>query len=199
MGCNGSTLAPVSLCHERCKLVEEALRQSYLLGDAHLAHMHSLATLAPALHSFFLLHPHRRHSHCSQTHYSPPPRFDDDLPFMPPSSSYPPSPTTWGWDFLNLFEALDHDRDTYQVRCSPSERNEQHSAANKDSSKVKSTSSDSEIQILMERASISGSPVLEMLHFAQLPYHQTVAVNPSCKLRPPYPYPYPSLPRCLNN
>lgn len=56
MGCNTSRLdrlPAVALCRDRCKLLEEALRQSYALADAHLAYMESLKTLGPALHSFF--------------------------------------------------------------------------------------------------------------------------------------------------
>ena len=56
MGCNTSKLdrlPAVALCRDRCKFVDEALRQSYALADAHVAHMHSLKALAPALLSFF--------------------------------------------------------------------------------------------------------------------------------------------------
>ncbi|XP_028766497.1 nitrate regulatory gene2 protein [Neltuma alba] len=56
MGCNSSRLdrlPAVALCRDRCKFLDEALRQSYFLADAHLAHMHSLKTLGPALYSFF--------------------------------------------------------------------------------------------------------------------------------------------------
>lgn len=56
MGCNTSRLdrlPAVALCRDRCKFLEEALRQSYALADAHVAHMQSLKTLGPALYSFF--------------------------------------------------------------------------------------------------------------------------------------------------
>ena len=56
MGCSISRidqLPAVSLCHDRCKFLEEALYQSYALADAHVAYMHSLKSLGPALHRFF--------------------------------------------------------------------------------------------------------------------------------------------------
>lgn len=56
MGCNSSRLdrlPAVALCRDRCKFVDEALRQSYTLADAHVAHMDSLKTLGPALLCFF--------------------------------------------------------------------------------------------------------------------------------------------------
>ncbi|KAJ1427380.1 hypothetical protein SESBI_09630 [Sesbania bispinosa] len=56
MGCNASRLdrlPAVALCRDRCKFVDEALRQSYALADAHVAHMESLRTLASALLCFF--------------------------------------------------------------------------------------------------------------------------------------------------
>ncbi|KAL1309248.1 hypothetical protein AAHE18_17G163800 [Arachis hypogaea] len=64
MGCNGSKverLPAVSLCRDRCNLLDDALFQSYALSDAHMAHMHSLKTLSSAIVLFF------------QQHYSPPP------------------------------------------------------------------------------------------------------------------------------
>ncbi|KAK4276459.1 hypothetical protein QN277_014606 [Acacia crassicarpa] len=79
MGCNSSRLdllPAVSLCRDRCKFVDEALRQSYFLADAHLAHMHSLKTLGPALHSFFHHHEdpgdHADHGIISNLPRSPP-------------------------------------------------------------------------------------------------------------------------------
>ncbi|KAF1896481.1 hypothetical protein Lal_00034179 [Lupinus albus] len=57
MGCNTSTLdgVPViAMCHDRCKYIDEALRQSYVLADAHVAHFNSLTTLGTVLHTFFL-------------------------------------------------------------------------------------------------------------------------------------------------
>ncbi|CAK7346054.1 unnamed protein product [Dovyalis caffra] len=58
MGCSTSRidqLPAVSLCHDRCKFLEEALYQSYALADAHVAYMHSLKSLGPTLHRFFEL------------------------------------------------------------------------------------------------------------------------------------------------
>lgn len=43
----------MALCRDRCKFLDEALRQSYALADAHVAHMESLRTLGPALLCFF--------------------------------------------------------------------------------------------------------------------------------------------------
>uniref|UniRef100_A0A6M2F345 DUF632 domain-containing protein n=1 Tax=Populus davidiana TaxID=266767 RepID=A0A6M2F345_9ROSI len=56
MGCSPSRidqLPAVSLCHDRCKFLEEALYQSYALADAHVAYMHSLKSLGPTLRRFF--------------------------------------------------------------------------------------------------------------------------------------------------
>lgn len=56
MGCNASRLdrlPAVSLCRDRCKFIDESLRQSYSLADAHVAHMYSLRTLGPTLLHFF--------------------------------------------------------------------------------------------------------------------------------------------------
>lgn len=56
MGCSTSRidhLPVVSLCHDRCKFLDEALYQSYALADAHLAYMHSLKSLGPSLRRFF--------------------------------------------------------------------------------------------------------------------------------------------------
>ncbi|GAU30204.1 hypothetical protein TSUD_311550 [Trifolium subterraneum] len=56
MGCNASKLdrlPAVSLCRDRCKFIDESLRQSYTLADSHVAHMDSLRTLGPALLCFF--------------------------------------------------------------------------------------------------------------------------------------------------
>ncbi|KAK7283783.1 hypothetical protein RIF29_13529 [Crotalaria pallida] len=57
MGCNTSrldALPAVALCHDRCYYIDEALRQSYALADAHVAHLNSLRSLATTLHTFFL-------------------------------------------------------------------------------------------------------------------------------------------------
>ncbi|XP_020535443.1 protein ALTERED PHOSPHATE STARVATION RESPONSE 1 isoform X2 [Jatropha curcas] len=56
MGCSTSRLdhlPAVSLCHDRCKYLEEALYQSYALADAHVAYMHSLKALGSTLRRFF--------------------------------------------------------------------------------------------------------------------------------------------------
>ncbi|KAF2324763.1 hypothetical protein GH714_016691 [Hevea brasiliensis] len=56
MGCSTSRidhLPAVSLCHDRCKFLDEALYQSYALADAHVAYMHSLKALGPSLRLFF--------------------------------------------------------------------------------------------------------------------------------------------------
>lgn len=56
MGCSTSkldSLPAVSLCRLRCKFLEEALHQSYVLADAHVAYMQFLKTIGPTLHRFF--------------------------------------------------------------------------------------------------------------------------------------------------
>ncbi|KAG5047953.1 hypothetical protein JHK85_009056 [Glycine max] len=56
MGCNTSRLdrlPAVALCRDRCKFLDDALRQSYALADAHVAHMEALKTLGHALLCFF--------------------------------------------------------------------------------------------------------------------------------------------------
>ncbi|GMI91387.1 hypothetical protein like AT1G20530 [Hibiscus trionum] len=56
MGCVTSKLdqlPAVCLCRDRCDSLRDALQQSYALADAHVAYMHSLKTLGPALHHFF--------------------------------------------------------------------------------------------------------------------------------------------------
>lgn len=56
MGCSTSkldNLPAVALCRDRCRFLEEALRHSYALADAHVAYMQSLKTLGPTLHQFF--------------------------------------------------------------------------------------------------------------------------------------------------
>ncbi|KAJ8772681.1 hypothetical protein K2173_027858 [Erythroxylum novogranatense] len=55
MGCTTSRIEnqpPVTLCHDRCKFLEEALHQSYVLADAHVSYMQSLKALGPALRLF---------------------------------------------------------------------------------------------------------------------------------------------------
>ncbi|KAF7829495.1 Nitrate regulatory gene2 protein [Senna tora] len=264
MGCNTSRLdglPAVALCRDRCKFLDEALRQSYALADAHVAHMHSLKTLAPALYTFFhhtedpgvtnsqdavdntKSHPQLTKSPpraASDSHiqlhseteteteinrdkdfqfFNPTSRYDylnhdtvsDDVVFMnyvqPPS---PPPPTSSAWDFFNFFETFDK----YDARFSPSpdvhkehQRSSHHSFNNKatqvvdggatkaengDPEEVKTDSTANvkspkavmkEIQILLERASDSGNPILEMLDVGKLRYHKKIAVNPvSCKM-----------------
>ena len=56
MGCGNSKLddlPAVTLCRDRCNFLEEALRQSHALADAHVAYMQSLRSLGPTLHRFF--------------------------------------------------------------------------------------------------------------------------------------------------
>ncbi|XP_054796645.1 protein ALTERED PHOSPHATE STARVATION RESPONSE 1-like [Prosopis cineraria] len=302
MGCNSSRLdrlPAVALCRDRCKFLDEALRQSYILADAHLAHMHSLRTLGPALYSFFrhhedsgdcadrkiksnptnspplvaspdhasssssdsdlLVHSHSESSGTENNtdkdfQFLNPTRYDyldrdtapDDVvfmnymqplypPFSPPQPNSkppsPPPPSSSAWDFLNLFETFEK----YDVRYSPSreikeekrktqqgskneateavdgsdnggrkagkaengeakkvkagsrEKEERGAEDSSNSAKVKSPKGVSEvmkeIQILMERASYSGSQVLEMLDVGKLRYHRKIAVNPvSCKM-----------------
>lgn len=56
MGCSSSNLndlPAVALCRERCNYINEALRQSYALADAHAAYLESLKSLGSSLHCFF--------------------------------------------------------------------------------------------------------------------------------------------------
>ncbi|KAG2303399.1 hypothetical protein Bca4012_062163 [Brassica carinata] len=56
MGCSTSKLdglPAVALCRDRCNSLEETLRRSYALADAHSAYLLSLNTLGPSLHRFF--------------------------------------------------------------------------------------------------------------------------------------------------
>ncbi|CAL9215678.1 unnamed protein product [Arabidopsis halleri] len=57
MGCSPSKLdglPAVSLCRDRCSSLEETLRRSYALADAHSAYLLSLNTVGPVLlHRFF--------------------------------------------------------------------------------------------------------------------------------------------------
>lgn len=58
MGCSPSkldSLPAVSLCRDRCNSLEDTLRRSYALADAHSAYLLSLNTVGPALHRFFQL------------------------------------------------------------------------------------------------------------------------------------------------
>lgn len=43
----------VALCRDRCNYIDEALRQSCALADAHTAYLESLKSLGPTLHRFF--------------------------------------------------------------------------------------------------------------------------------------------------
>ncbi|KAF8090940.1 hypothetical protein N665_0461s0026 [Sinapis alba] len=56
MGCSTSkldALPAVALCRDRCNSLEETLRRSYALADAHSAYLLSLNTIGPSLHRFF--------------------------------------------------------------------------------------------------------------------------------------------------
>ncbi|ESQ34741.1 hypothetical protein EUTSA_v10007083mg [Eutrema salsugineum] len=56
MGCSCSKLdglPAVALCRDRCNSLEETLRRSYALADAHAAYLLSLNTVGPALRRFF--------------------------------------------------------------------------------------------------------------------------------------------------
>lgn len=56
MGCSPSKLdglPAVALCRDRCNSLEETLRRSYALADAHSAYLLSLNTVGPSLHRFF--------------------------------------------------------------------------------------------------------------------------------------------------
>ncbi|CAH8332965.1 unnamed protein product [Eruca vesicaria subsp. sativa] len=56
MGCSPSKLdglPAVALCRDRCNSLEETLRRSYALADAHSSYLLSLNTLGPSLHRFF--------------------------------------------------------------------------------------------------------------------------------------------------
>ncbi|KFK44168.1 hypothetical protein AALP_AA1G223500 [Arabis alpina] len=85
MGCSSSKLdglPAVSLCRDRCNSLEETLRCSYALADAHSAYLLSLTTLGPSLHRFF-----------HQVVDSPPDVESEDeesLDTLPESSSSPP-------------------------------------------------------------------------------------------------------------
>lgn len=80
MGCTTSKLdrlPAVALCRERCKFLEKALRQSYALTDAHVAHMESLKTLGSALLCFL-----------NQFEDTPINEIKPQPPKSPPSSSF---------------------------------------------------------------------------------------------------------------
>ncbi|XP_020216295.1 nitrate regulatory gene2 protein [Cajanus cajan] len=199
MGCNNSTLdrlPAVALCRDRCSFVDQALRHSYALADAHVAHMHSLNTLGLTLSRFFH-HFQSQHDEENQSHFLNPTRYDSSP--SPPRFRYefgsyapsPPPPATSTWDFLNVFENFDK----YHVPCSPrhdEHENEKKNNINQEEAKERCTNSASsrdlsdameEIQKMFERASKSGNPILEMLRVGKLRYHPNIAVNPvSCKM-----------------
>ncbi|XP_061346922.1 protein ALTERED PHOSPHATE STARVATION RESPONSE 1-like [Gastrolobium bilobum] len=225
MGCNTSRingLPAVAMCHDRCKFIDEALRQSYAVADAHAAHMQSLKTLGPALYRFFNrfeieeennpkssshspFHPHSKSEAAeaesdnadNESQFFNPCRYDSSpLSRNVHFTNYvpsPPPPTTSSWDFLNLFETFDK----YQVPYTEEKKKEADSDLevkkkepspltehNDVNSSVKCFSEAmKEIQILLERASDSGNPILEMLDVGKLRYHRNIAVNPvSCKM-----------------
>ncbi|RDY12994.1 Nitrate regulatory gene2 protein, partial [Mucuna pruriens] len=137
MGCNNSRLdglPAVALCRDRCKFVDEALRQSYAVADAHSAHMHSLNTLASSLSQFFhhfefqlelepisISNSNSNLPLQSQFIDAAATRYDSSPSPSPPHYHYslytpsPPLPTASPWDFLNVFENLDK----YQIPYSP--------------------------------------------------------------------------------
>ncbi|KAJ0257467.1 F55 [Hirschfeldia incana] len=81
MGCSPSKLdglPAVSLCRDRCNSLEETLRRSYSLADAHSAYLLSLNTVGPSLHRFF-----------DQAVESPPPDIDSTAETSSPESSSP--------------------------------------------------------------------------------------------------------------
>lgn len=56
MGCSSSKLddlPAVALCRDRCNYIDEALRQSNALAEAHAAYLDSLKSLGPTLQRFF--------------------------------------------------------------------------------------------------------------------------------------------------
>ncbi|XP_058213852.1 nitrate regulatory gene2 protein [Rhododendron vialii] len=56
MGCTGSKLddlPAVALCRDRCRFLEEAIRQRYDLAEFHLSYLHSLKTVGVSLNRFF--------------------------------------------------------------------------------------------------------------------------------------------------
>ncbi|TKY57584.1 hypothetical protein E2542_SST14634 [Spatholobus suberectus] len=144
MGCNNSTLdrlPAVALCRDRCKFVDEALRQSYAVADTQATHMHSLNTLGPTFSRFFHhfesqveaevdpncnshLPPHSETQteadEKESSQFFNPTRYDSSPSPSPSPPHYhyapsPPPPTTSPWDFLNVFENYDK----YQVPYSP--------------------------------------------------------------------------------
>ncbi|KAI3795613.1 hypothetical protein L1987_38269 [Smallanthus sonchifolius] len=59
MGCVGSKpedSPAVALCRKRCRFLDEAIHQRYILSEAHLAYFHSLKSVGDSLHRFFYLH-----------------------------------------------------------------------------------------------------------------------------------------------
>lgn len=56
MGCGSSkldTLPAVALCHDRCELLNEAIKLRFNLAEAHLGYMQSLKEVGSLLHTFF--------------------------------------------------------------------------------------------------------------------------------------------------
>ncbi|PON60572.1 hypothetical protein PanWU01x14_151840 [Parasponia andersonii] len=83
MGCTNSRLddlPAVALCRDRCKYLDEALRRSHALAEAHAAYLESLKPLGPTFHRFFGRNVNRRVN-------------DGDLPKSPPP---PPAVTSPG-------------------------------------------------------------------------------------------------------
>ncbi|CAL0303484.1 unnamed protein product [Lupinus luteus] len=169
MGCNTSRLdglPVVAMCHDRCKYIDEALRQSYVLADAHVAHLNSLATLGTVLHTFSLQYTcdsecdndainvkldksesSTVHSESDITLHSDS-EGDDTEQFFNPSRydtspldnvafrNYPPPSPPPAWDFLNLFESFEK----YEVPCSPPNCNIEEEKKEKEKEKGKKSS-----------------------------------------------------------
>lgn len=75
MGCANSKLddlPAVALCRDRCKYLDEALRQSHAFAHAHASYLDSLRTLGPALNRFFA-HNANHHEAISNGAVSPKP------------------------------------------------------------------------------------------------------------------------------
>ncbi|XLR25372.1 hypothetical protein S83_053272 [Arachis hypogaea] len=256
MGCNASRvdgLPAVALCRERCNLLDEALRQSYAVAEAHVAHMQSLKNLGLALHTFFRhsetlpLPPYsncHQHVHSSSSASSgsvdedtdtdtdtdmdmdtnkishlfnqSTTRYDSSPPPPPPSP-----PSTSEWDFLNFFDTSfdkyhlpyttpnphtptpTHHHHTHKGEAKQQKLKQKEDGADADAASSKEKTSTwnkkesedpfakgssfseamKEIQLLFEKASDSGNPILEMLDVGKLRYHRNIAVNPvGCKL-----------------
>ncbi|KAL3514948.1 hypothetical protein ACH5RR_021850 [Cinchona calisaya] len=93
MGCTNSKLddlPAVALCRDRCAVLDEAIRQRYLLSQAHLAYFHSLKTVGASLNTFFhplqQQHQHQHQHHLPNNKHQPPPPSSSPLLNLPPHS-----------------------------------------------------------------------------------------------------------------